>query len=77
MRFSKPLLLLLPKNTFLNSFFKVTITEAANDTYGGRSGAHDDIVLAVAPAAWKAEAYVPPTETRAHRHRTWIDGARC
>lgn len=47
--------------------FRVTITEAANDTYGGRSGAHDDIVLAVALAAWKAEQYrhvAPPQSTQ-------------
>jgi len=35
--------------------FQVSITEAANDTYGGRTGTHDDLVLAVALAAWKAE----------------------
>lgn len=35
--------------------FKVTISEAANDTYGGRQGKHDDLVLAVALAAWAAE----------------------
>ncbi len=34
--------------------FRVTITEAANDTYGGRTGAHDDLVLAVALACWGA-----------------------
>lgn len=34
--------------------FRVTITEAANDTYGGRQGAHDDLVLAVALACWGA-----------------------
>ena len=40
-------------NEMLN--FQLTVTEAANDTYAGRSGTHDDLVLAVALAAWKAE----------------------
>jgi hypothetical protein len=35
--------------------FRVSVTEAANDTYGGRSGTHDDMVLAVALAAWIGE----------------------
>ena len=40
--------------------FRVTITEAANDTYGGRQGTHDDLVLAVAMALWVAEHnYMP------------------
>lgn len=37
--------------------FQVTLTEAANDTYGGRSGTHDDLVLAVALAAWHGERF--------------------
>ncbi len=32
--------------------FRVTLTEAANDTYGGRQGTHDDLVLALALALW-------------------------
>jgi hypothetical protein len=32
--------------------FQMTITESANDTYEGRQGAHDDLVLAVALALW-------------------------
>ena len=32
--------------------FQLTITEAANDTYEGRKGAHDDLVLAVALGLW-------------------------
>lgn len=32
--------------------FEVTITEAAHDTYEGRKGAHDDLVLAVAMPCW-------------------------
>jgi hypothetical protein len=35
--------------------FQVTATEAANDTYAGRTGEHDDYVLSVALAAWYAE----------------------
>lgn len=34
--------------------FQVTVTEAANDTYGGRQGVHDDLVLAIALAVWQA-----------------------
>ncbi len=32
--------------------FQLTITEAANDTYEGRRGAHDDLLLAVALGLW-------------------------
>jgi hypothetical protein len=32
--------------------FQLTFTENANDTYEGRKGAHDDLVLAVALALW-------------------------
>jgi hypothetical protein len=39
--------------------FQVTVTEAANDTYGGRSGTHDDMVLAVALATWYGENRYP------------------
>jgi hypothetical protein len=36
--------------------FKVKITESAHDTYGAwREGEHDDLVLAVALACWRAE----------------------
>ncbi len=35
--------------------FQVTISEAANDRYEGRAGAHDDLVLDVALAGWGAE----------------------
>jgi hypothetical protein len=35
--------------------FRVTITEAATDTYGGRQGSHDDLVLALALALWTAK----------------------
>jgi hypothetical protein len=37
--------------------FQVTITESANDTYAGRTGTHDDMVLAVALAAWHGERH--------------------
>jgi hypothetical protein len=51
-------------NEVLN--FKVRITDAGNDTYGAwRSGTHDDLVLAVALAAWYAER---------HPRRTWTGG---
>jgi hypothetical protein len=33
--------------------FKVEITEAGTETYGGK-GQHDDLVLAVALAVWRA-----------------------
>lgn len=32
--------------------FQVKISESGHDTYGGRSGVHDDLVLSVAMAAW-------------------------
>ncbi len=32
--------------------FQVTISEAAHDSYAGRQGAHDDLVLATAMACW-------------------------
>ncbi len=32
--------------------FEVSVSEAARDTYEGRKGAHDDLVLAVAMACW-------------------------
>lgn len=34
--------------------FQVKITASGHDTYGGRSGVHDDLVLSVAMAAWLA-----------------------
>ena len=38
--------------------FQVKITPAANETFGAwREGAHDDLVLAVAIAAWEGEHY--------------------
>jgi hypothetical protein len=41
--------------------FRVKITDAAHDTYGAwREGAHDDLVLAVAVAAWYAEQWTAP-----------------
>ncbi len=32
--------------------FQLTITEAMNDTYAGRSGTHDDLLLSVAIGVW-------------------------
>ena len=42
----------------------LTITKAFNDTYGGRAGTHDDMVLAIALAAWKAEQPKPSEPPR-------------
>jgi hypothetical protein len=40
--------------------FRVKITEAANETFGAwREGQHDDLVLAVALAAWMGERCLP------------------
>jgi hypothetical protein len=40
--------------------FRVKITEAANETFGAwREGQHDDLVLAVALAAWIGEKCLP------------------
>lgn len=35
--------------------FRIRITAAANNTYGAKSGSHDDLVIAVALACWIAE----------------------
>ena len=37
--------------------FRLTLTEAKNDTYEGRSGTHDDLLLAVACALWAGNWY--------------------
>jgi hypothetical protein len=40
--------------------FRVKVTEAANETFGAwREGQHDDLVLAVALAAWMGEKCLP------------------
>ncbi len=40
--------------------FRVKVTEAANETFGAwREGQHDDLVLAVALAAWMGERCLP------------------
>ena len=40
--------------------FRVKITEAANETFGAwREGQHDDLLLAVALAAWAGERALP------------------
>ena len=47
----------LLKTELLN--FQVKVTPAANETFGAwREGAHDDLVLAVAMAAWLGEHQV-------------------
>jgi hypothetical protein len=48
--------------------FQVKITNAANDTYGAwREGTHDDLVLAVAMAAWYAERKGQPKVARSRQ----------
>jgi hypothetical protein len=37
--------------------FRLTLTEAKNDTYEGRAGAHDDLLLAVAVGLWAGQWY--------------------
>jgi hypothetical protein len=45
--------------------FQVKITTAAHDTYGAwREGSHDDLVLAVALAAWYASRFGHPKRAR-------------
>jgi hypothetical protein len=54
--------------------FTVKITEAANDVYGAwREGTHDDLVLAVALAVWKANqpVYTRMPEFRTQSFNTW------
>jgi hypothetical protein len=47
--------------------FRVRITDAANETFGaGSAGEHDDLVLAVALAAWAGEQALPPPEAGPH-----------
>ena len=54
--------------------FQVTITNAANDTYGAwREGTHDDLVLSVALAAWYAERGV---QRRRATSSSWIPRGR-
>ncbi len=36
------------------AIFRTKISEGGRDTYGARSGAHDDLVLSVAMGAWLA-----------------------
>ncbi len=52
--------------------FDVKISEAANDTYEGRSGEHDDLVLAVALAAWAAEGARAVKARCSTVRQTWI-----
>ncbi len=40
--------------------FRVRVTDSAHETFGAwRDGQHDDLVLAVALAAWVGERYIP------------------
>jgi hypothetical protein len=42
--------------------FRVKISDQGHDSYGAwREGAHDDLVLAVAVAAWYGERWRPDT----------------
>jgi hypothetical protein len=42
--------------------FKVKVTESLNETFESwRERDHDDLVLALALAAWTAERWVPPS----------------
>jgi hypothetical protein len=56
--------------------FTVKITDAANDVYGAwREGTHDDLVLAVALAVWKANQPIfrglPIRKTVSYRNNSW------
>lgn len=54
------------------SNFRLTITESANDTYGGRSGTNDDLVLSIALALWTANQPVyEPEEEYSECHRIY------
>jgi hypothetical protein len=55
--------------------FQLTFSEAANDTYEGRKGAHDDLVLAVALALW-AGTYTSVRVTDEERELARAMGAR-
>ncbi len=55
--------------------FQLTFTESANDTYEGRKGAHDDLVLAVALALW-AGTYTSVRVTDEEREFARAMGAR-
>jgi hypothetical protein len=49
--------------------FQVKITAAANEVFGvWREGQHDDLVLAVAIAAWLAERMRPPDISKPFAH---------
>ena len=55
--------------------FKVRFTAKGRDTYAGRSGEHDDLVMAVALAAWFAVARCwrgPRKEPPGHQGRAPI-----
>jgi len=39
--------------------FRATVTDSGRWTFGARSGAHDDLVLALALALWRASRRAP------------------
>ena len=41
--------------------YRVKITPAANEVFNAREGAHDDLLLALALAAWQGERMPPPS----------------
>jgi hypothetical protein len=52
--------------------FQLTFTENANDTYEGRKGAHDDLLLAVALGLWAGLWYRGEPEIQhSYGFRTW------
>jgi hypothetical protein len=56
--------------------YRVKIDPAtAHDSYNAREGAHDDLILAVAVAAWVAEQWTPPPRKRLLGSCSWAQGA--
>jgi hypothetical protein len=45
--------------------YRVTLTETAHDAYAGRSGAHDDLVMATAQGVWARDWYWTRYDDRA------------
>jgi hypothetical protein len=45
--------------------YRVTLTETAHDAYAGRSGAHDDLVMALAQGVWLRDHHWAHYEDRA------------
>jgi hypothetical protein len=55
--------------------FQLTITEQAHDTYEGRKGSHDDLLLAVALGLWAGQVH-KPTEPSPPRSFSGVRTAR-